>query len=218
MKQKKDIENIKMSFVCPQNWDNMTICGNGRFCSVCEKTVYDFTDKSQVEFDAIVQKNDGQICGRFTKKQLTPSANFAKAAALAAFSLVATEGNAQKVDSLGITSTSQQVSDEKDIIFGMIAELNPEFIGGYKAMFEFLKVNLKYPKNARDYEGTVYVGFVVKTDGSLTDVNVKRGLHPDIGDEAVRVVKMMSGKWKPGMRSGKPICVAYTIPIKFRLD
>ena len=48
MKQKQDIENTHLSFVCPQNWDDMTICGNGRFCGVCQKTVYDFTDKSQV--------------------------------------------------------------------------------------------------------------------------------------------------------------------------
>ena len=220
MKQKKDIQNVELSFVCPQNWDSMTVCGNGRFCNVCQKIVYDFTDKSQKDYEKALRQHDGQMCGRFTKQQLTPSVNFAKVAALATLSFGITEGNAQNLDSIPVPppSTHQQVSDDKDAFLGMIVELNPEFIGGYKAMFEFLKENLKYPKHARDCEGTVYVGFVVKTDGNLTDVNVKRGLHPDIDDEAVRVVKMMSGKWKPGMQSGKPISVAYTIPIKFRLE
>lgn len=228
MKTKKAIQNVELSFVCPQNWDSMTVCGNGRFCNVCQKIVYDFTDKSQKDYEIALRQHGGQMCGRFTKQQLTPSrvfrdvpsVNFAKVAALAALSFGITEANAQNLDSIPVPPppTHQQVSDDKEIIFGMVFELNPEFIGGYRAMFEFLKENLKYPKNARDCEGTVYVGFVVKTDGSLTDVNVKRGLHPDIDDEALRVVKMMSGKWNPGMRSGKPICVAYTIPIKFRLE
>ena len=141
--------------------------------------------------------------------RLTVSVNFMKMVLFVVLSFVRIEGNAQKAD-------NKIDTNKYDCI--LLVEPNPEFIGGTKAMFEFLKENLKYPKNARDCEGTVYVGFVVKTDGNLTDVNVKRGLHPDIDDEAVRVVKMMSGKWKPGMQSGKPISVAYTIPIKFRLE
>ena len=66
--------------------------------------------------------------------------------------------------------------------------------------------------------GTVYVGFVVKIDGRITDVTVKRGLSPDLNAEAICVVKSMSGLWKPGKQSGKFVSVAYTLPIKFTLE
>ncbi len=216
MKQKKDIKNIELSFVCPQNWDNMTICGNGRFCGVCQKTVYDFTDKSQEEYEDIVQKHDGQLCGRFRKAQMTtPSVNFAKAAAFAAFSLAMTGCKVEKLEPIEVSHLVQQQAKEDFI--GMIVEQQPEFIGGYVAMRQFLSENIKWPNDVCG-EGTVYVGFVVNFDGSLSDIHIKRGINI-FNEEALRVVKLMSvGMWKGAKHSGKPARVAYTIPIKFRLE
>lgn len=230
MKQKKDIKNIELSFVCPQNWDNMTICGNGRFCGVCQKTVYDFTDKSQKEFDDIVLRHDGQICGRFRKAQMTPSVkqpimtvNFAKAAAFAAFGLMTTGCKVEKLDSFApkVLSNNNETNpkgvDNETVFFGMVAESQPEFIGGPKAMFQFLSDNLKFPKGVCG-EGTVFVRFIVNFDGSLSDIHIKRGVNI-FNEEALRVVQLMSvGMWKGAKQNGKPTTVAYTIPIKFRLE
>ena len=217
MKQKQDIENIELSFVCSQNWDNMTICGNGRFCSVCQKTVYDFTDKSQKEYQDIVQKHDGQICGRVRKAQMTPSVNWAKIAALAALSLAGTNMGCSKNE---ITPLMQHESAKEDVsFFGMIVLPQPEFIGGQKAMFEFLGKNLEYPNKCGSYSGTVYIGFEVAANGDLSNIVVRRGFHPDFEAEAVRVVKLMSkGMWKGVTEGGKPVKVGYTIPIKFSLE
>jgi TonB family protein len=139
----------------------------------------------------------------------TPSVNFAKMLMFAVLSFVLTAGKAQKANN--------EIDTNKYICI-LIIEPNPEFIGGPKAMFQFLSENITYPKTARHVEGTVYTGFVVNKDGSLTDVKVKRGVHPDIDSEAVRVVKLMSGKWKAGIQNGKPARVAFTLPIKFRLE
>lgn len=107
---------------------------------------------------------------------------------------------------------------DEDIPF-VIVEQNPEFQDGVKAMYQFLSNNIKYPAIAREnaIEGTVYVGFVVGKDGSIRDVAVKRGIGGGCNEEAVRVVKLMPN-WKPGKQQGKPVSVAYTIPIKFHLD
>jgi protein TonB len=107
---------------------------------------------------------------------------------------------------------------EEDIPF-VIVEQNPEFVNGTKAMYQFLSNNIKYPAVAREsaIEGTVYVGFVVGKDGSIRDVVVKRGIGGGCNEEAVRVVKLMPN-WNPGKQQGKPVSVAYTIPIKFHLD
>lgn len=222
MKKKKGIENITMSFVCPQNWDNMTICGNGRFCAVCQKTVYDFTDKSKAEYDAIIQENEGEICGRFVRKQLipsrlfqdVPSVNFAKAAAFAAFSLITTGVEAQKVKT---QPTSVVVLPQ--VIMGKPVpnKIQPQFIGGQTAMLTFLKEHIRY-KKAMLAQGIVEVNFMVETDGQLTNIKVSKSLHPAYDEEAMRLVKLMSGQWKPGYAFGKPYLFGQTIQIKFPLE
>jgi TonB family protein len=100
-----------------------------------------------------------------------------------------------------------------------IVEQQPEFLGGAKAMFAWLGQNIKYPTKAREngVEGTVYIGFVVQKDGSLSNVSIKRGISSDCNEEAVRVISAMP-KWKPGMQDGKAVAVAYTLPIKFKLE
>jgi periplasmic protein TonB len=95
----------------------------------------------------------------------------------------------------------------------------PEFMNGMAAMYKFLGENIKYPNVAREngIQGTVYVGFVVWKDGSLRNVEVKRGIAGGCSEEALRVVKLMPN-WRPGKQNGKAVPVSFTIPIKFKLD
>jgi periplasmic protein TonB len=101
----------------------------------------------------------------------------------------------------------------------IVVEQQPEFKDGLKALYRFLSDNIKYPAVAREssIEGTVYVGFVVGRDGTIRDVAVKRGLGGGLNEEAVRVIQLMP-KWNPGKQNGKAVSVAFTLPIKFRLE
>lgn len=105
----------------------------------------------------------------------------------------------------------------KDGIY-TIVEQHPEFPQGPKAMFDWIQANLKYPEQAlkAGVEGTVYIGFVVEKDGSLSKFEVKRGIGSGCNEEAVRLLKT-SAKWTPGEYRGKVVRVAYTLPIKFKL-
>ena len=58
---------------------------------------------------------------------------------------------------------------------------------------------------------------MVERDGSITDVQVVRGVDPSLDKEAVRVIQSMP-KWKPGMQRGKPVRVRFTLPVVFRLQ
>lgn len=95
----------------------------------------------------------------------------------------------------------------------------PEFKGGLQKMFEYLGSNVLYDERARrsSIEGTVYVGFVVSKTGAVENVKIKRGVHPWLDTEAVRVVKLMP-KWKAGKQEGELVRVNYTLPVKFRLE
>lgn len=110
------------------------------------------------------------------------------------------------------------VEEDENKIFTVV-EQQPEFQGGYEAMMNFLKKNIRYPASARrmGVDGTVYVSFVVSKDGSISEVKVIRGLSADLDKEAVRVVSMMP-PWRPGKQNGKPVFVRFVLPIKFKLN
>lgn len=97
-------------------------------------------------------------------------------------------------------------------------EQMPEFPGGGDALDQFLNNNLKYPPTAKEkaIQGKVYVGFVVEKDGTITNIQIRRGAHELLNEEAIRVVKLMP-KWKPGSMRGKTVRTRYTLPIVFSL-
>jgi periplasmic protein TonB len=94
----------------------------------------------------------------------------------------------------------------------------PEFPNGKNALIMFLSQNIVYPKAARDAEiqGTVIVRFVVNVDGSISNIEVYKGIGNGCDEEAVRVIKQMP-KWTPGSVKGKPVRVKYNLPITFNL-
>ncbi|NLH28589.1 MAG: energy transducer TonB, partial [Bacteroidales bacterium] len=103
-------------------------------------------------------------------------------------------------------------------IFVVVEEM-PEFPGGQSALMKYLSENIRYPVIAQEngIEGRVICSFVVERDGSITDVQVVRGVDPSLDKEAVRVIQSMP-KWKPGKQRGKPVRVRFTLPIVFRLQ
>ena len=100
-----------------------------------------------------------------------------------------------------------------------IPEKNPEPIGGYEAMYAYLKSNLKYPERPRtnNIQGQIFVEFVVEKDGTISHVKILAGVDPELDQEAMRVVKLMP-KWKPGEQLGKPVRCLFNIPIKFTIN
>lgn len=67
---------------CHEKWDNMTPDEKGKFCSVCSKTVNDFTSFSDEELINTFEPNN-DICGRFREDQLGVNLNFSLVSKLA---------------------------------------------------------------------------------------------------------------------------------------
>jgi len=93
-----------------------------------------------------------------------------------------------------------------------VVENQPEYEGGYAAMLNFIKKNLR---NRDGDDGTVYVQFVVGRDGTVGEAKVIRSLSPNADAEAIRIVNLMP-KWKPGTQNGKPVLVRFVLPIRFK--
>ena len=107
---------------------------------------------------------------------------------------------------------------EETKIFTVVEQM-PMFPGGDGALMGYLRDNIHYPTVAAEngVQGRVVVGFVGERDGSITDVNILRGVDPSLDREAMRVVKSMP-KWTPGKQNGSAVRVKYQVPVSFRLQ
>lgn len=96
-------------------------------------------------------------------------------------------------------------------------ENQPEPAGGWKAGWDYINQNQRYPDLARqnNITGKVTVEFIVNEDGSLTDLKIKQSKllgeewkHERAGygldEEALRLVKNMPA-WQPAAKDGKPV-------------
>ena len=80
------------------------------------------------------------------------------------------------------------------------------------------KVDPKYTQEARDakIEGTVVVGVEVHPDGQAHNPQIQRTLDPGLDRNAIEAISQW--KFSPGKKDGKPVAVAATIEVNFKLD
>ena len=130
------------------------------------------------------------------------------------------KGNTDDADAQVLKAVEEVAQPEpkpaEDKIFDVV-EQQPTFKEG--DVRAWLARNMQYPPVAAEngIQGRVVVGFVVVRDGSISHVQVLRGVDPSLDKEAVRVVKSMP-KWNPGMQNGSPVRVKYNVPVQFKLQ
>jgi TonB family protein len=119
-------------------------------------------------------------------------------------------GNVEKTASLPSTA-------QRGTVFQVVDDM-PEFTGGMESLAKYLGEHLLYPKEAivNKVTGTVFVSFIVNADGSVSDVQVLKGIGNGCNEEALRVVQQMPN-WLPGKQGGQPVAVRYSLPIRFVL-
>jgi len=118
----------------------------------------------------------------------------------------------------GVIQLEQTQVQPQDSTYTKVDQM-PEFPGGIPALMEFLSQNIKYPESAKNehIQGRVFISFVISDEGIVKDINILKGLHVDMDNEAVRVVRAMP-KWKPGVHEGKNVNVLFNLPIHFKLS
>ena len=107
----------------------------------------------------------------------------------------------------------------KDICF--FPPVAPAFGVDTSSFKKYIKANLIYPEieKQKHIEGTVYISFIVETDGTITNVKVERDVPgvPAFSTEAVRVIST-APKFIPGMQFGKPVRVQMVQAVKFKMQ
>lgn len=119
----------------------------------------------------------------------------------------------------GNGSGDSPASTGNELVPADLLEKYPEFPGGERAFAKYLSRNLKYPYSAAESNitGRVWVSFIIERNGTLSNIKVVRGIGGGCDEEAVRVLKKAPA-WSPGVQNGRPVRVAYTIPIHFQLS
>jgi TonB family protein len=104
----------------------------------------------------------------------------------------------------------------------VVAEVMPNFKGGMTALSQFITNQIKYPPKALDkgISGKVLIDFVVDTAGKVSNISCPNAdkQHPDLIDEAIRVVKLTNGQWIPASNNGKPVKAKMRLPIVFEIE
>lgn len=108
--------------------------------------------------------------------------------------------------------------DPSGTIFAVVEQM-PQYPGGQDKLMTYLARSIKYPVIAQKngIQGRVSCSFVIETDGSITGIEVLRGVDPSLDTEAVRVISEMP-KWEPGIQKEMAVRVKYTVPVTFRLQ
>ena len=85
-------------------------------------------------------------------------------------------------------------------------------------MNKHIRKNFRYPEIAQEMgiQGRVYVNFIISKDGSITNIRM-RGPDKNLEAEAQRIISKLP-KMTPGKQRGRPVRVAFSIPITFRLQ
>lgn len=160
------------------------------------------------------------------KDKLRPIMNFYNSTTMKIIStllmaLFACAAMAQQVTEIAIVPDKPEkvIINGKEVEVLDAPEIMPEYPGGINGIMSFLSSKLVYPQEAfeNNIQGRVLVQFVVDTEGNVSNVEIREGVHPLLNEEALRVVRMLNG-WTPGKYQGKPVNVWYVLPVSFKLQ
>lgn len=89
--------------------------------------------------------------------------------------------------------------------------------GGLNALYARVKKEVKYPASAKSngLSGKVFLRFIVKKDGTLTNFEIIKGISKDLDLEALRVIKTELTGWTPARQNGKIVNSQFVMPITF---
>jgi len=92
---------------------------------------------------------------------------------------------------------------------------SPSFKGGRQELEAFFAQHIIYPEFSKNncIESTVSISFKLDKNGNVYDAKVENGPGIDLDEEALRIIKLTSGKWNVPKSNNDRL----TIPINFSL-
>ena len=63
------LEDIRIASPCNASWDAMTGDDRVRFCGSCQKNVFNLSNMSRDDAEALIEKTEGRVCVRFYRRR-----------------------------------------------------------------------------------------------------------------------------------------------------
>lgn len=98
-----------------------------------------------------------------------------------------------------------------------LLDVAPEYPGGLAKFYKEVANKFNAPEIGTSKELKVFVSFVVEKDGTMSNIKVIQDPGYGMGAEAIKVLESIKKKWKPGIKNGKPVRTAYSLPIKLNV-
>ncbi len=98
---------------------------------------------------------------------------------------------------------------------------DPEYPGGWEAMYEELFTNITYPKLAMQsgLEGRVFVEFIIDSTGDMSSVRLLKGIGGGCDEQAIQAFLSLEHCWRPGKdHMGNPMNTRFRVPVNFELE
>lgn len=67
-KQAATIDHLRIATPCPISWEQMTGDNRVRFCGHCQLNVYNISELSRIEAEALMASTEGRICARLYRR------------------------------------------------------------------------------------------------------------------------------------------------------
>jgi hypothetical protein len=107
--------------------------------------------------------------------------------------------------------------------FFEVVDINPEPIGGYQKVFQYIVENMDTSEltelDTLTCEGLsscqVYLQFLVTETGKAINHKVVKGLGGKYDSLSLNIVKRLPISWKPGIKDDKPVATRVVMPISF---
>jgi hypothetical protein len=129
---------IRIPEPCHEDWNSMLPDAKGKFCNSCNKSVFDFSNKTDTQIrDILMDHKDQKVCGHFKKTQINRPLNISinindlpknisitRAFAIALFIVFGTflfsctDEHGQKVNAIEVVESTGP--EDKDIAIGML--------------------------------------------------------------------------------------------------
>ena len=96
----------------------------------------------------------------------------------------------------------------------------PIYLDGDGKRLSIVVNKTRYPAVAKEknIQGKVIIAFTIDTNGNVSDYKIKKRIGGGCDEEALRVIKLVTGDWLPGMLNGKPVKVEFEMPFSFTLQ
>jgi hypothetical protein len=178
---KNPLTSLEVASPCRASWEAMSGDDRVRFCDQCAKNVYNLSDMSRREAEALVRESEGRLCVRFYRRRdgtmLTDNCPVGLRAARR-WARIHLAGVWALLGGL-VAFLGRPMAGYTGMTMGKLAPRSPEALNSYRAQEysqEFVPIRLEQPEALKQTSAVTSRGTVQHT---------RRGMHPKRGSESL---------------------------------